>query len=189
MNDVPGSATLAAMESDGALERATAGRTAEEIATYAYRGAGLALDHVFRARGRGRRGDPRGGLGALGRAARPRLRRLGPRVATRGLPLGVRLRQRGQMRWTVSQASKLGEASAAVGSHAGAAADGHAAVALPVDAQQPFAEALAHRLLRGAARHRGVGADDPESRITPSLGRMTPESRITPESGKMTPSV
>lgn len=51
LNDVPGSATLEALESDGALERATRGRAAEEIATYVYRGAGLALDHVFRARG------------------------------------------------------------------------------------------------------------------------------------------
>jgi len=50
MNDVPGSATLTALETDGALERATGGRAAEEIATYVYRGAGLALDHVFRAR-------------------------------------------------------------------------------------------------------------------------------------------
>jgi endonuclease/exonuclease/phosphatase family metal-dependent hydrolase len=50
LNDVPGSPTLAALESDGALERATAGRSDEAIATYLFRGAALALDHVFRAR-------------------------------------------------------------------------------------------------------------------------------------------
>lgn len=50
LNDVPGSATLAALESDGALERATAGRSDEAIATYLFHGAALALDHVYRAR-------------------------------------------------------------------------------------------------------------------------------------------
>ena len=50
LNDVPGSPTLAALESDGGLERATAGRSDEVIATYLFQGAALALDHVFRAR-------------------------------------------------------------------------------------------------------------------------------------------
>jgi endonuclease/exonuclease/phosphatase (EEP) superfamily protein YafD len=49
-NDVPGSATLAALEGDGALVRATAGRPEAEAVTYVYNGAGLALDHLFRAR-------------------------------------------------------------------------------------------------------------------------------------------
>lgn len=49
-NDVPGSPTLTALEADGALERATAGRPDAEIATYVFHGAGLALDHIYRAR-------------------------------------------------------------------------------------------------------------------------------------------
>ncbi len=49
-NDAPGSATLMALEEGGALERATEGLPAEEIATYVFGGAGVALDHVFRAR-------------------------------------------------------------------------------------------------------------------------------------------
>ena len=49
-NDVPGSATLSALESDGALERATVGLPPEEIVTYVFHGAGIALDHIFRAR-------------------------------------------------------------------------------------------------------------------------------------------
>lgn len=49
-NDVPGSPTLAALEAGGALERATAGLPDAAIATYVYRGVGLAIDHVFRAR-------------------------------------------------------------------------------------------------------------------------------------------
>ena len=49
-NDVPGSPTLAALEADGALERATSGRPDSEIATYLFHGAGLAIDHIYRAR-------------------------------------------------------------------------------------------------------------------------------------------
>jgi endonuclease/exonuclease/phosphatase family metal-dependent hydrolase len=49
-NDTPGSATLLALEEGGRLERATEGRAAEDIATYVFGGAGVALDHVYRAR-------------------------------------------------------------------------------------------------------------------------------------------
>ncbi len=49
-NDAPGSATLTALEEGGALERAAAGLRPEEVVTYVFGGAGVALDHVFRAR-------------------------------------------------------------------------------------------------------------------------------------------
>ena len=49
-NDVPGSPPLEALEADGALERATRRTPDAEAVTYVFRGEGLALDHLFRAR-------------------------------------------------------------------------------------------------------------------------------------------
>lgn len=48
-NDVPGSATIDALEQGGALERAGGALPAAEAVTYVFEGHGLALDHLFRA--------------------------------------------------------------------------------------------------------------------------------------------
>lgn len=47
LNDVPGSAPLTALESDGGLVRVTLGRDPAEVATYVYQGATRMLDHIL----------------------------------------------------------------------------------------------------------------------------------------------